>query len=208
MGVELCQGKVSTPTLALPLQGGGDVVFNGWLGFILLLCTALSSVFCVNAQAAPPTEYEVKAAFIHNIAKFVEWPDASRSGGALRLCLLGQNPFGNALDALRGKVIGDKVWEIVPVNQQTNLSHCQVLFIAASESDKLGQVLENIKGDAVLTVADSDGFAGRGVMVNFYLEQNRVRFEINRDAASRGGFRISSQLLKLARIVAPAGGVQ
>ncbi len=161
-----------------------------------------------NAQAAPPTEYEVKAAFIHNIAKYVEWPDASRSGGALKLCLLGQSPFGNALEALRGKVIGDKVWEIVPANQQTNLSHCQVLFIAASESDKLGQVLENIKGDAVLTVADSDGFAGQGVMVNFYLEQNRVRFEINRDAASRGGFRISSQLLKLARIVAPAGGAQ
>ncbi|MDD5057353.1 MAG: YfiR family protein [Sideroxydans sp.] len=159
-----------------------------------------------TAHAAQPTEYEVKAAFIHNIVKYVEWPDASRSGASLRLCMLGQSPFGGALDALQGKAVGDRVWEIVLANQQTDLGQCRVLFIAASESDKLGGILEGIKHKAVLTVGDSDGFAERGVMVNFYLEQNKARFEINREAAARGGFRISSQLLKLARIVTGSGG--
>lgn len=163
---------------------------------------------CLGAQAVPPTDYEVKAAFIHNIAKFVEWPAAARDGGALRLCVLGHKPLDGALDALNGKPIGGKVWEVAPVDLPNNLGRCQVLFIAASESANLGQILESIEGDAVLTVGDSEGFAERGVMVNFYLEQNKVRFEINNGAALRAGFRISSQLLKLARIVAAAGGVK
>jgi hypothetical protein len=171
----------------------------------MLLGTALS---CASAQAGPPTEYEVKAAFIHNIAKFVEWPATARAKGALRLCILGQDSSGGAFDALRGKPIGDAVWEVLPVDRQSNLHQCRVLFIAASESGNLGQVLNDIKGHAVLTVGDSDGFAVQGVMVNFYLEQNRVRFEINNDAAGRAGLRISSQLLKLARIVAEPGGMK
>jgi hypothetical protein len=175
---------------------------------ILLLGAALAAVTCVSAQAQAPTEYEVKAAFIHNIAKFVEWPATARTTGPLKLCILGQSPFGSALDALRGKPIGDKVWEVLPANQQTNLRKCNVLFIAASESGNLRKILDDIKDSAVLTVGDTDGYAEQGVMVNFYLDQNRVRIEINNDAAGRARLKISSQLLKLARIVAEAGGMK
>lgn len=174
----------------------------------MLLGAALAALTCVSAQAGPPTEYEVKAAFIHNIAKFVEWPAATGTKGALRLCVLGQDQFGSALDTLRGKPIGNTVWEVVPVDRQSNLRQCRVLFIAASESGNLRQVLDDIKGRAVLTIGDTGGYAGQGVIVNFYLEQNRVRFEINPQAASRAGLRISSQLLKLARIVAELGGMK
>lgn len=153
----------------------------------------------------PPTEYEVKAAFIHNIAKFVEWPAAShggdKPGDSLRLCILGQSPITQAAGPLAGKQFGELVWKVRPVDSRASLQECHVLFIAASESDNLRSILEDIGGSAVLTVGDSDGYAGRGVMVNFYIEQNKVRFEINVDAAQRSGLKISSQLLKLARIV-------
>jgi YfiR/HmsC-like len=175
---------------------------------ILLLCTALSAVTSVSAQTEAPTEYEVKAAFIHNIAKFVEWPATAHSGDSLKLCILGHDSFGSTLNALRGKPVGDKVWEVLPANQQINLRKCRVLFIAASESGNLRQILDNIKGEAVLTVGDTDGYAEQGVIINFYLEQNRVRFEINNDAAGRAKLKISSQLLKLARIVAQSGGIK
>lgn len=168
---------------------------------ILLAGITVAIATCMSAQAEPSTEYDVKAAFIHNIAKYVEWPAAP---GALRLCVAGRNPFGGALDVLRGKQVGKLMWEIEPVNAAASLKHCRVLFIAASEDGNLGQILANVKGNAVLTVGDSDGYAERGVMVNFYLEGKRVRFEINNDAARRAGLKFGSQLLKLARIVQDA----
>jgi hypothetical protein len=174
----------------------------------MLLGTALAAVTCVIARAETPTEYEVKAAFIHNIAQFVEWPAAASTAGSLKLCIVGRDPFGKALDALRGKTIRGMVWAVSPATPDTNLRECRVVFIAASERNNLGQVLDAIKGSTALTVADSEGYAEQGVMVNFYLEQNRVRFEVNAEAASRAGLKISSQLLKLARIVHEPGRMQ
>lgn len=172
----------------------------------LFMAAHCAALLCTEAQAAPPGEYEVKAAFIHNIAKFVEWPAAAPSSGSATLCLLGEDPFKGALDALRGKQIGRMRWEIVPVTSKSPLTACRVLFIAASERGDLNRILANIGNSPVLTVGDSDSYARHGVVVNFYLEENRVRFEINREAAARAGLVISSQLLKLARIV--PGGTQ
>jgi hypothetical protein len=172
------------------------------------LFAVLAALSCAGVPAAQPTEYEVKAAFIHNIAKFVEWPAPAPVSGRARLCLLGQNPFGGALDALQGKPIGRLSWEIMPADTGTNLKECRVLFIAASESGNLERILERLGNSPVLTVGDSDGYAARGVIANFYLEENRVRFEINREAAVRARLGISSQLLKLARIVREPGGAR
>lgn len=173
---------------------------------IMLFGTAMAAVACASAHAGTPTEYEVKAAFIHNIAKFVEWPAAATTAGPLKLCVLGHDPFGGALDALRGKTVHDKPWEVLHANSDTSLRECGVLFITASERNNLKQVLDATKGSAVLTVGDSEGYAERGVMVNFYLQGNMVRIEVNLDASKRAGLNISSQLLKLARIVQEPGG--
>ncbi|HCI14482.1 MAG TPA: DUF4154 domain-containing protein [Gallionellaceae bacterium] len=169
--------------------------------FVVALCAVLS---CGSAWAAP-SEYEVKAAFIYNIAKFVEWPAvASPVSGRARLCLLGDDPSGGAFEVLQGKPVGAANWEVVRVDGGGSLKECRVLFIAASERANLGRILARIEGRPVLTVGDTEGYAGQGVIVNFYQEENKVRFEINRDAAGRAGLAISSQLLKLARIVSGA----
>jgi hypothetical protein len=162
--------------------------------------------WCMGAQAAPTGEYEVKAAFIHNIAKFVEWPAAATGAGKLRLCILGDDPFGGNIDTLRGKQIGQMVWEVAPINASADMKSCHVLFIAASGHDDIGQIRKRINGSAVMTVGDTRGYAEQGVMVNFYLEENKVRFEINRAAAARAGLRVDSKLLRLGRIVAEQGG--
>lgn len=159
-----------------------------------------------GAQAAPPTEYEVKAAFLHNIAKFVEWPASAGAKGNLRLCILGRGLFGEAAGTLGGKPASGATWEVAPVAARANLRECRVLLIETSETAELQRVLDGIKGSPVLTVGDSEGYAEQGVMVNFYLEQNKVRFEINLASARRAGLNVSSQLLKLARIVQPTGG--
>jgi len=167
--------------------------------FVVALCAMLLPHI---GAAAPLAEYEVKAAFIHNIVKFVEWPAASPASRRARLCLLGDDPSGGAFGVLQGKPIGAADWEVVRVDGGRSLDECRVLFIAASERANLGRILARIEGSPVLTVGDTEGYAGQGVMVNFYLEENRVRFEINREAAARARLTISAQLLKLARIVA------
>lgn len=100
------------------------------------------------------------------------------------------------------------VWRVVLADSKTNLRECSVLFISASDSGNLSQILEGIKGAPVLTVGDTEGYAGRGVVVNFFLEDNKVRFEINVEASRLAGLTISSQLLKLARIVPASGGAR
>ena len=174
------------------------------------ICSGLFAVAaCATVRADLPTEYEVKAAFIHNIAKFVEWPEMGRSRtGELRLCILGKNPFGSALETLRNQPIGAMSWGVVNITQKSDLSGCQVLFIAASESTNLEQILHSIKGNAVLTIGDAEGYAVRGVIINFYMEGNKVRFEINMQAIKHSRLNISVQLLNFARIVSATGEVQ
>jgi hypothetical protein len=157
------------------------------------------------ATAEAASEYAVKAAFIHNIAKFVEWPKPAAGGGKLRLCLLGKNPFGEEIAVLRGQPVGRMQWEVLPVSLD-DIKSCEVLFIPDSMQHQIGQIRQRINGNAVLTVGDTQGYAERGVMINFYLEDNKVRFEINREVAVRAGLRISSQLLRLGRIVTETVG--
>lgn len=177
--------------------------------FRAAMYTALFAVSsCAGVQAATLTVHEVEAAFVHHVAKFVEWPVELRAGDKLRLCVMGQSPFAKAADLLAGKPVGGRIWEVRHVDFYANLQECRVLFIAASESDNLRRVLADIKDSAILTVGDSEGYAERGVMVNFYSEQNKVRMEINADAVRRSGLKISSQLLKLARIVNNPRGMQ
>lgn len=161
---------------------------------LLLLAPAL-------AIAQGPSEYEVKAAFIHNIAKFVEWPAPSGDGNALHLCVLGRTPFGDALAVLDGKQVGKLSWKISFPTTQSSLKACQVLFIAASEAGRLAPILDKLGDAPTLTIGDTEGYAELGVMVNFYIDENKVRFEVNPEAASRVRLKFGSQLLKLARIV-------
>ena len=168
----------------------------------------LLALHCTPLFAAPPGEDEVRAAFVHNFAKFVEWPAAIGGRRSLRLCVLGRGRFLEAASGLRDKPVDGGAWEVVAASSRTELKECQVLFIEASERDILPGLLDGLKASPVLTVGDHEGYAEQGVAVNFYLEQNKVRFEINPAAARRAGLKISSQLLKVARIVTEPGGGQ
>jgi hypothetical protein len=170
--------------------------------FLFLLWSMLLAVSRADAHHPAVSEYEVKAAFIHNIVKYMEWPKGTVAVvGVMRLCIAGEDPFGSATEILHDQPVADVNWQVVRVGADFDLRTCRVLFIAASESDRLGNILDAIKGSAVLTVGDTDGYAKRGVMVNFYLEAQKVRFEINQGAARKAGIVISSRLLRLARIV-------
>jgi len=158
-----------------------------------------------RAQAAEAgiEEYQVKAAFLFNFAKFVEWPaPAFRSTGApIEICVLGPNPFGSSLEeAVEGKVVGNRKFAVVEVNDARQAGECQIVFVSAEGWTRSRAVLGDIKKCCVLTVGETEDFIAGGGMINLRLEAARVRVEINPDAAERARLRISSKLLSLAEI--------
>jgi hypothetical protein len=166
------------------------------LALLLLLGSRLA------AQSAG--EYELKAAFLYKFASFVEWPDAL-SNGPLCIGVLGQDPFGPALDeVVKGKSYQGRSFEIRRFKPGQESSKCQILFIGAVESKRLRAVLDRLQGAAVLTVGDVPDFCQSGGMVNLGLAGNKVQLEINMEAAETAGLHLSSRLLSLARIVRAA----
>ena len=149
-------------------------------------------------------EYQVKAAFLFNFAKFVEWPPETmdNSRGPIAICVVGQNPFGQSLnDAVSGKTISGRPIAVRMMATYAVGDGCHILFVSGSERKRLPSILEAARNAGVLTVGDGEGFASEGGMIGFKLDEGKVRFEINLLAAERQKLHISSKLLSLALIV-------
>jgi hypothetical protein len=148
-------------------------------------------------------EYSVKAVFLFNLAKFVEWPNQAFTSAnePFVVCVLGQDPFAAVMkDAVRGRVIGNKKVEVRDISDIQSAGKCHILFVSASEHKRFRAILAEIKGDGVLTVGESAEFVGSGGMINLTLKDARFHMEIDPDAAERAKLRISSKLLSLAEI--------
>ena len=167
------------------------------LGFALVV----ASLGNVHASALAD-EYQVKAAMLYNFAMFVEWPaQAFRSTtDPIVVCVLGQNPFGSALeDAVRGKTVGGRAFAVRQIHDLGVANACHILFVGSTEYKALRASSADLKMIGVLTVGEGDGFRAVGGIINFKLEDGRVHFEINREAAEQARLHISSKLLSLAQ---------
>jgi uncharacterized protein DUF4154 len=153
------------------------------------------------AQATASNEYQVKAAFLYNFGKFVEWPNTP-SSIPFNVCVFGHDPFGHALDqAVAEKKIGDRPISLTRVGHVAGLLGCQIVFVSSEENSHMPEIIGALRGCSVLLVGESEEFAGAGGTIQFFIQDNRVRFVINTDAADRAGLKISSKLLALASIV-------
>lgn len=166
---------------------------------VLILCARSAS-----AREPSPTEYQVKAAFLLNFAKFIEWPSSSFANpqAPFLICILGTDPFGPMIDeTLHGQTLGGRAVAVQRVRDAGALRHCQVGFISTSEKKRVQDIIEAVKGASVLLVGESPQFAAAGGMIQFGMEDDHVRFLINPEAAERAGLRVSSKLLSLATII-------
>jgi uncharacterized protein DUF4154 len=155
----------------------------------------------VHAQGAVADEYPVKAAFLFNFAKFVEWPAGTFKSpeDPIAICVLGQNPFGTALeDVVRNKTVANRAFVVRDVSNGQQASKCHIVFVTASERKRFRSLLEELKGRSVLTVGEAEDFTANGGIINFKLKDARVRIEIDAGAAERAKLRVSSKLLSLA----------
>ncbi len=164
--------------------------------------TCVVPVLCahVTAQGADaPLEYQVKAAYLLNFTKFVEWPPASAET-PLEICILGKDPFGHALDQIvEGETVGSQKVTVERIAQLPAPPSCKVIFVGDGEKD-VPKILSAV-APGVLTVGDGDRFIKEGGMIGFVLVDRRVRFDINSKAAAGAGVKLSSRLMRVARAI-------
>jgi hypothetical protein len=169
----------------------------------LALTWALVAAQGLWAQSPKPTDYDVKAVYLYNFGRFVEWPaSVTAKSDSFTVCVLGQDPFGPALDAtLAGETIGGKSVAAKRISNPPEAVRCQIVFISSVEDSRFNKIIEALDREAVLTVSDMPQFSQRGGMIQFVLDGSKVRFEINLTAAENAGLTLSSELLKVATAV-------
>ena len=182
------------------------------LALVAVVSWVFLAVSSLRAQQPKASEFQVKAAYLYNFGRFVQWPDESGTdrGESFEICVLGADPFGQALDAtLAGGTIAGKSVMAKRIAKPQDVNSCRILFISSSEESHLKEDLAALDKTRVLTVSDIPRFSERGGMIGFILEGNRVRFDVNLDSAQGAGLTLSSELLKVAtnvRKVSRSGG--
>jgi len=171
---------------------------------LLIACGLLTTLHVRSAQAqSAPLEYQVKAALLYQFAKFVEWPAQTFEATQNALCIgvIENDLMANALSSIEGKEVKGRRIVIKQVKPSDPMDFCHILFIGSGMEDRLKGLLDRLKATSTLTVGDLNGFARRGGMIGLLTVENKIRFEINLEAAERAHLQISSHLLRLARIV-------
>lgn len=158
----------------------------------------------VRAESTGTSEYDVKAAFLFHFAQFVEWPAEAflSAESPLTYCTVGEDVFHGALDeSVKGRRIGNRPLRVLHLRERESIAGCQVLFIGAAQKGRQTEELANANGRPMLTVGETADFAQEGGIIGFFLEEKKVRFEINVGAAEKARLKISAKLLALAKTV-------
>jgi hypothetical protein len=174
------------------------------LPLFVLALWLLSNPPATLARDEGTAEYPVKLAFLYNFTKFVEWPSESYPdpGAPFAICVVGDDPFSPDMKRELGtRTIGGHPVEVRTLKATDSLSACHVVFVPSTQKDQAARIVSGLKGSSTLTVGETEGFALQGGIINLTIEENKVHFEVNPQAAKRAGLTISSQLLKLATIV-------
>lgn len=170
---------------------------------LLAACALWLAPCSAGAQSATPTELQIKAGFIYNFALFTEWPAQSFPNAAspLQVCIAGDSKTLQDFDHLKTKKIKGRAVSVGAFGDTTSGKTCQIIYIPTILKAEAAHLLRQVSGPGVLTIGDADGFSRLGGIIAFFREGNKLRFAINTDAAQRAGLKLSSRLLKLAKIV-------
>jgi hypothetical protein len=174
----------------------------------LVLCSSVLKAPAARVLANELSEYQLKAAFLANFAKFVEWPTHSFPDGAAPVFVgvVGDDPFGRDIDdTVKGRTLQGHPMAVKRVDWRDDLTRFHILYVSASEKRRLADILRQVESASVLTVSDIDGFCGAGGIIGFVTANERIRFEVNVDVGQRRGLKISSKLLSLAMNVHTKG---
>jgi len=166
-------------------------------------CTLWLAVPVCSAQPKAAPEYQLKAAFLYNLLQFIEWPEQAfkDAGSPLVICLYDDKAAGSAFDSYRNEKIRGRQLVFKRYDDMQTGLECHILFINTQDKKALSDIAARAASRNILTVGEADGCARLGCIINFFTADNKLRFEINPEAAKRAGFKLSSEILKVAKIV-------
>ncbi|MGB8339271.1 MAG: YfiR family protein [Burkholderiales bacterium] len=167
---------------------------------IIVAALTACLIFSQAVGYAQVQEYELKAAFLYNVALFTDWPADTFEDKDLpfNFCIAGTDPFSNSLDSLLTKLLKQRKISVSRLGKAPNFNNCQILFIPATENNRAEAILKEIKNTSTLTVSEDNSTFKKGSMLNLSIIENRLRFQVNMDAVSTAKLSISSKLLRLA----------
>jgi hypothetical protein len=157
------------------------------------------------------TASALKAAFLYNFANFTEWPaDVLASGQRLSLCVMGDDAVADALEqTIKGRGVDNHELTVTVIKAaDSGTLSCHLLYVSGVDAKRTDQLLFALSGTSVFTVSDGDRFAELGGVAQLILENGRMRFGVNVEAARRAHLKISSKLLSLAKIIKDQNDVQ
>lgn len=154
-----------------------------------------------------PNEYLIKGILLEKFTRFVEWPEFSNVNNELKpfiIGIIGENPFHPDLESLyKDRQVKSKAVKIFEISRVQDIKKCNLLFISRSEKYRLSQIINSIQDQPILTISDSKEFSGKGVIINFRIDEDKIRFEIDENAVHNAGLYMSHLLLKEAEIIHP-----
>ncbi len=171
---------------------------------IALACAALLCAGGPLSSNPPAPEYKIKAAYLLNFARFVEWPRSAFTDerSPIIIGIVGEDPFGEELEqTIKDSTVGGRAIGVRRFREIAEIEGCHVLFISTSLDKQLKAVLRHLGSQPVATVGESERFAAGGGIFGFFIKENKVRFEVNVDAAKRAGLKISAKLLQVGTVV-------
>jgi hypothetical protein len=169
---------------------------------LFLMLASAGRSFAADPQML--SEYQIKAAFFFNFTRFVEWPETAfvTATAPILACVAGETPLTDlVIDVVAGKVVNGRAVSIRRVKVSDDLRRCNLLFISAAEERRADEILAGLKKTSTLTVGETPGFAQAGGMINFSIQENKVKLELNLDATTRAGLKVNSKLIAVSRLV-------
>jgi hypothetical protein len=175
---------------------------NSFCILILALFSFVGEIKSLNGFAiANSLEHEVKATFIYKFIHFIEWPKSGNASSEITIGVLGNSPIWNTLNEIKKEEDPDNKIKLFQIKALTEVTDYTILFFSPNEKPRFKKLLADLEGRPTLTISETKGFSDMGGQINFYLENDKVRFEINVESAKRSNLKISSKLLRLAKIV-------
>lgn len=170
--------------------------------------TLFAALVAVSAAAYIPAwagelESRVKAAYIYNFTRFIDWPGegSAENSEPVRICFVGNDPLRTMLGELSNREVKGRPLQIVRIKDSGSFESCKIVFISRSEEAQLPLILQRLQGTHVLTVSDIPRFAHKGGMISFVTENDRVKIEVSQRAVRQAGLKVSAKLLEVARVI-------
>lgn len=192
-------------------QEASDINYDFRTSVISFRTSSLLKIFLLLllvlpiSNSAQISEYEMKIIFIEKFNDFIEFPeieDNTLNKNYFQISVIGDNPFGNNLKLyFSGKSVSGKAVKVKNISALNEIRNSDLLFISSSEQNRIDQILSYTYNKPIITIGDTEGYCELGVLINFYMENNRVRFEINFDAVQKSGLYMNYRLLKLAKVI-------